>query len=155
VTDTVELQNTSDAPLLTTSFAFRAAVVAAGATQETAQIFLAPVTNEEQRRIYWLPGGVNTTLTAAMMRYDIIAADNPAMTTLLVPPNATLGLDFSDSSIDHKFYAQNCGAGGLTVNFTAPAALTNNYYSLAIESEGPFHREYCYFTRAANVWGVT
>jgi hypothetical protein len=114
-----------------------------------------PVTIDENRSVYYLPGGVNTVLTAAMMRYDIIAADNGAMTTLEVPENATLGLDFSDPAVDFRFYAQNRGLGGLTVNFTGASNLDSNYNNLTLETEGPYHSEYCYWTREEDSWNLT
>jgi hypothetical protein len=114
-----------------------------------------PVTSESKRTVYYLPGGVNTVLTEAMMRYDIIAADNPAMTTLEVPENATLGLDYTDTAADHRFYVQNRGAGGLSVNFTGDANLDFNYHELTIETEGPYHAEQCFFSYEEDSWGTT
>jgi hypothetical protein len=77
------------------------------------------------------------------------------MTTLEVPENATLGLSFADATIDHRFYAQNRGAGGLTVNFTGAADLDSNINDLVIEDESAYHTEYCYWTRAADSWNLT
>jgi hypothetical protein len=150
-----ELQSSSDVPETSGTPAYRVALGMQGATQAEAVVVTFPVTSESKRTVYYLPGGTNTVLTEAMMRYDIIAADNPAMTTLEVPQNATLGLDYTDTAADHRFYVQNRGAGGLSVNFTGTATLDYNYHELTIETEGPFHAEQCYFSRAEDSWGTT
>jgi hypothetical protein len=112
-----------------------------------------PVTPSHQNRINWLASG-NTVLTAAMMQYTVQAADNGIATTLEVPENATLGLDYSDPSVEYKFHVRNYGAGGIAVNFTG-AATCENYYDLSLISEGPYHATYTYTSWEEDVWAVT
>jgi hypothetical protein len=121
---------------------------------EDAELKRFPVRAEHQNRIYWLDGGVNTDLTEAMMKYTILGADNGAMTTLEIPLNATLGLDYSDPSVEYKFFARNYGAGGLTVNVEGGVTLTN-YYELDLSTEGPMHAPYCFTSHAEDEWAVT
>jgi hypothetical protein len=150
-----ELQDDTDTPETSGTPAYRVSLGMQGASQAAATLCTFPVTNESKRTVYYLPGGVNTVLTEAMMQYDIIAADNPAMTTLEVPENATLGLDYTDTAADHRFYVQNRGAGGLSVNFTGDANLDFNYHELTIETEGPYHAEQCFFSYEEDSWGTT
>jgi hypothetical protein len=151
-----ELQNPTDVPHISTApdTTFQAVVVFAGASQETAALYRAPLTAEHKNRLYYLDGGTNTVLTEDLMRYTVLAADNPIMTTLEIPENATLGLDYSDASVEYKFYVRNYGAGGLAVNASGAATITN-YYDLDLSTEGPYHAVYTYTSREEDVWAVT
>jgi hypothetical protein len=150
-----ELQSSTDIPSITTaaSTTFRAALVLAGASQAAGALYQAPITDEHKNRINWLASG-NTVLTEAMMRYTVQAADNAIATTLEVPENATLGLDYSDPSVEYKFCVRNYGAGGIAVNFSG-AATCENYYDLSLISEGPYHATYTYTSWEEDVWAVT
>jgi hypothetical protein len=150
-----ELQSSTDVPNISTAAdtTFRAALVIAGATQATAGLYQAPVTDEHKNRINWLASG-NTVLTEAMMLYTLQGANNPIATTLEVPENATLGLDYTDPSVEYKFHVRNYGAGGIAVNFTG-AATCENYYDLDLITEGPYHAVYTYTSWEEDVWAVT
>jgi hypothetical protein len=113
-----------------------------------------PVKPNYKKSINWLTGGTNTVLTEAMMLYDIQGADHAAMTTLEIPENATLGLDYSDPSVEYVIRARNYGPGGLSVNASGAASIVN-YYSLDLSTEGEGHGHYTYTSREEDVWYLT
>ena len=115
-----ELQNSTDFPAASGTYAYRAALMVAGASQAAAAIVAAPITPEEELTVYNLPAG-NTVLTIGIMRYDMIVSDNPTATSLEVPQNATLGLTYATGKA-FEFFVQRRGLGVFSVNYSGTAA---------------------------------
>lgn len=146
-----ELRSATDVPDISTapSIAVRLALVIAGASRGAAELYTAPVTDENEITVYNLPAG-NTVLTLALMRYARIVADNPAGTTLEVPSEATLGYTRAAGK-DLEFVVQNRGLGTFTVNFTGGATLVESN-NLDPSTLGRRHPPVTVSSVAANSW---